>query len=203
MKEYEIDDNNKNIGNLRVYNSINSNVLIESKKNVKYRLLNQHEQQTYIIKIKVDSVDELYSNISVYNKLDVFSIIDEVKKMNNVKNIKKDTILDIIVPSIYLKSFNYDIKNVDLTSLFYSKVNFLKKALMEYNIYNLKKELNNIIITYNDFKNRKEYEFLTADEKKEVLKKYIKNVDKIILYIEQNTDKRFGYDYITPIRINK
>ena len=203
MKEYEIDDNNKNIGNLRVYNSINSNVLIESKKNIKYRLLNQHEQQTYIIKIKVDSVDELYSNISVYNKLDVFSIIDEVKKMNNVKNIKKDTILDIIVPSIYLKSFNYDIKNVDLTSLFYSKVNFLKKALMEYNIYNLKKELNNIIITYNDFKNRKEYEFLTADEKKEVLKKYIKNVDKIILYIEQNTDKRFGYDYITPIRINK
>ena len=203
MNEYEININNENIGNIKIYNSIDSNVFIESKKNCKYRLLMENEQQTYIIKIKVDNVDELYDNISIFNKSDVFSMIDDIKNMNNIKNIKKDTILDIIVPKKFLKYFNYDIKKIDLNSLFYSKINFLKGVLNELNIYNLKKELNNIIVSYNEFKNSSEYEFLTDDEKNKVIIKYIKNTDKIIDYIELNTDRRFGCDFVTPIRVNK
>ena len=204
MKEYEIINNNKKVGTVKIYNDIenSSNSMIKSEKDLMYDMVNDIELQTYVISIIVNDEDELYDNISIFKKDDIFDEIEKIKKMNNIKHISKNTKLDIVIPSIYLKYFNKDKNNVNIVSLFHSKVNFLKSVLKEVGGVELKKNLNNIIISYNNYKNSNEYSFLEDEEKNKKIKEYLNEIDKIINYIENNTDYKYGKIFITPIRID-
>ena len=203
MFEYEISDDKRIIGNVKIYNKINNNysTIIESMDNSILKLVKEN-YQSYIINIKVDDEDELYDNVSIYLKNNILDEIENLKKINNIKKIKKDTKLDIIIPGQYLKLFNKNIKDVDLFSLFYSKINFLKETLNKLNNKDLKMKLNNIIISFNNFKNSNEFDFLIDEEKEIKVKKYINEIDKIINSIESSSSYKFGYDFITPIRVN-
>ena len=204
MREYEISDDNKTIGKVKIYNEMNIpfDSVIESMDNSIYKLLNDSNLQSYIINIVVNDEDDLYDKISIYTKDNILDEVERIKKYNNIKHIKKDTKLDIIIPSSYIKYFNKNINNIDLLSMLYSKIEFIKNVLKESDNKELKVNLNNIIISFNNYKNSSEYEFYTDDEKNKEYKKYNVELDKIINKIENITSYKFGKDYVTPIRIN-
>ena len=204
MKEFEISNDNKVLGKVKIYNEIDSvsNDIIGSKDNSMYNIISDNELQSYIISVTVNSEDELYDKISIYLKDKILEEIENIKKMNNIKHIKKNTTLDIIIPSIYLKKFDKNINNIDLVSLLCSKIDFVKKALIELDNKDLKVSLNNIIISFNNFKNSNEYEFLTNEEKGVKVKQYIIDIDNIIKTVENNTPYKFGRDFVTPIKVN-
>lgn len=207
MKEYEISNNDKVLGKVSLYlDNIKknlSNSLIESKSNLSFNVIDKTKYQTYEIEYLINDVDDLFDIVSkyIYDNDKVFETIEEIKKSNNIKTIKKDTNIKIIIPEIYLSKLNIDKNNVDLTSLFYSKIYFLKSVLESIN--SITEELNNIFNDYNNYINSNEYEFLTDDELKENINLYLKRVDKLIDIVEDNTDYKYGRNYIIPIKIIK
>ena len=201
MKEYEISNDDKYIGKIKVFNEVNNTYIIETKDKCLYDVIKENELQTYIISINVNNDDELYDKVSIYKKDNIFEEIEKIKKNNNIKHIKKDTVLDIIVPSTYLKKYNKNINNIDILSLFFSKIEFIKKSINNLNDKDLKIKMNGIITNYNNYKNSNEYDFLTDEEKEDNIKKYNKELDIIIKKIENNTSFKFGKNFITPIRI--
>ena len=204
MKEYEISSDNKNIGKVKIYDDIShiNSLLIKSKINTKYSILKDNNYQTYIINITINDEDELYNKISIYKDKNIIEEIERIKEYNKIKHITKNTTIYIIIPSIYLKKFNINLDNIDLTSVLYSKINFVKKVLIEKKYIDLKDKLNDIIINYNNMKNSKEYEFLTDEEKNIKIKIIIEKINNIITYIEKNTSYKYGQNFITPIKIN-
>lgn len=203
MKEYEISDDNKVIGKVKVYNEMNIpfDSVIVSMNNSIYKIMSDSDLQSYIISIVVNDEDELYDNISIFIKDNILEEVERIKKLNNIKHIKKNTKLDIIIPSSYIKNFNKNINNIDILSLLYSKIEFIKNVLNVLDDKELKLDLNNIIISFNNYKNSSEYEFYTDDEKNKQYKKYNIELDKIVNKIENDTSYKFGKDYVTPIRI--
>ena len=131
----------------------------------------------------------------------IFEKIEEIKKYNNISSIKRDTNINIIIPEIYLSNFNKTNKDYELHSFFNSKVHFIKKVIENKIQDDITKDLNNIITEYNNYINSNEYEFYTDIEKEESIRNYITKVDKIIYNIEQNTNYKYGINFIVPIKI--
>ena len=204
MIEYEINEGNKRIGIVKLMNNIPDNIssIITSPKNLMYDILYNKSLQTYIISVIVNNDDELYDIVNLYEKEDVFKTIDIIKSMNNIKHIKNNTKLDIIIPENYLKYFGKDKKNTNLVSLMFSKIEFVKNVIKETNDINLKNKLNNIIMSYNNYKNSPEYEFYLDKEKEKKVSEYISKLDSIIESLEDGTNYKYSVDFITPIRIN-
>ena len=121
---------------------------------------------------------------------------------NNIKNIKKGTKINILVPLIYLQKLGFSKDDIDLQSLFLSKVYFVKETITSLKNNVLVENLNNLINQYNNYINNNEYEFLTDEEKEENIHKYINKIDKFIEEIEYNTNYKYGKDYIVPIKIS-
>ena len=203
MLEYEISNDNKNLGKVKVFNKLDNidTTLITDKKNYKYKLSNNN-YQTYIITINVNNDDDLYDKVSIYKNDNIFEEIEQIKHYNNIKHIKNNTILDIIVPYSYLKNFNTNIDNIDLISLLSSKIYFIKNVLDSKPNTELKNNVNNIINDFNKLKHSSEYDFLTDEEKENKINKYIKEIDKVIDILEENTTYKYGENFITPIKIN-
>ena len=113
MKEYEIYDNNIRLGIVKLYeNNISNNInnsIIEDNKMFRNIIFNKSNKQTYLVSIIVNDIDELYDVVSKYNIDNVYEEIDNIKKYNNIKSIKKNTKLDIIVKENDLYLYNKSI----------------------------------------------------------------------------------------------
>lgn len=196
MIDYEISNNNVILGNVHIFkNNIKNNFdnsIINYTTTQKYKF-NEFNLQSYIINVTVNDIDDLYDIISKYKKDKIFEEIDKIKEYNNIKTIKKNTKLDIIIKKQYLKYFKYE--SINKESVLESKLYFIKNTL------DLEK-YQNIINEYNSYKNNTLYEFMTDEEKNSKLDTLIKNIDEIIKKVETNTTYRYGIDYIKPIRLN-
>ena len=196
MIDYEISNNNIVLGNVHIFkNNIKNNFdnsIINYTTTQKYKF-NEFNLQTYIINVTVNDIDDLYDIISNYKKDKIFEEIDKIKEYNNIKTIKKNTKLDIIIKKQYLKYFKYE--SINKESVLESKLYFIKNTL------DLEK-YQNILNEYNSYKNNSLYEFMTDEEKNNKLDTLIKNIDEIIKTIETNTTYKYGIDYIKPIRLN-
>ena len=209
MKDYEIYSSDKIVGKVRIFKSnINKNLknsLIISKNNFKYDFINHNtEMQTYELIFDINDVDDIYDIVTKYkcNEVEIFDEVDNIKKYNNLKSIKKNTELKIIIPEIYLNNFNKNKdNNIDKESLLKSKVYFIKKIIeLEHNNF-IMNELNSIINEYKYFKESSEYEFTTDIERENKLNTTINNINKIIKEVEQSTNYKYGKDFIIPIAI--
>lgn len=204
MKEYEISINDNVLGKVKVYkDNITNDIkksLIESNSGLSFD--NSAEcLQTYEIVVRVDNVDELYDIVSkyIYNSDKIFKQIEEIKKYNDIKFIKKDTDLKIVVPECYLTNLNISKENIDYNSLVNSKVYFIKNTTKDINLI---ENLNSIIEEYNNYIKSNEYEFYEMEEKNKVISKYLYELDKLIENIENSTKYKYAVDYVIPIRIS-
>lgn len=196
MIDYEISNNNVILGNVHIFkNNIKNNFdnsIINYTTTQKYKF-NEFNLQTYIINVTINDIDDLYDIISKYKKDKIFEEIDKIKEYNNIKTIKKNTKLDIIIKKQYLKYFKYE--SINKESVLESKLYFIKNTL------DLEK-YQNILNEYNSYKNNTLYEFMTDEEKNNKLDELIKNIDEIIKKVETYTTYKYGIDYIKPIRLN-
>lgn len=209
MKEYEISYNNKNVGVVKLFNeNINKDIknsFIISENNIEYEILNYNtDMQQYSISLTINNVDDLYDIVSKYkyNEKDIFEEIDNIKKYNNIKNIRKDTTIKIIIPEIYLNNLNISKKNIDKESILDSKIYFVKKVLEKYNDNELANKLNYTINNYDNYKNNLEYEFYTDEEKESIIIETVDKVNVLIDILEDKTKYKYGKDFIIPIIIN-
>lgn len=196
MIDYEISNNNVVLGNVHIFkNNIKNNFdnsIINYTTTRKYKF-NEFNLQTYIINVTINDIDDLYDIISNYKKDKIFEEIDKIKEYNNIKTIKKNTKLDIVIKKQYLKYFKYE--SINKESVLESKLYFIKNTL------DLEK-YQNILNEYNSYKNNSLYEFMTDEEKNNKLDTLIKNIDEIIKKVETNTTYKYGIDYIKSIRLN-
>ena len=206
MKEYEIYDNNIRLGIVKLYeNNINNNInnsIIEDNKMFRNIIFNKGNKQTYLVSINVNDIDELYDVVSKYNSDNVYEEIDNIKKYNNIKSIKKNTKLDIIVKENDLYLFNKSIKDINIDSLINSKIYFIDNVIDDANLVSIKDKLDIIKNDYDNKKSSSTYEFLLEEEKENVLKDYLVSLDKLIKFIEDNTNYRYGIDYVISIKVD-
>ena len=204
MKEYEISVNNKNKGKVKIFkDNLNKNIknsLITSNKEYKFNIVDYKDDlKQYIISFIVNDTDELYDIVSKYTyNNEIFNVIEEIKKYNNIKNIKKNTLINIVIPEIYLNNLNINKDNIDKESLLNSKIYFVNKVSTLLNIEDKSKLIKD---NYNNYINSKEYEFLTDKEKISYIDKYLKEIDNIIKDIETKYNYKYGKDFIIPIKI--
>ena len=206
MQEYEISNNNKILGKIKIYNNINDNlnnsIIIDNKNFKKIILKNNNILQTYIVSVNINSDDDLYDILNKYYDGDIFEKINERKKYNNLKNIKTNTIINIIINYKTLYIFNKDLNNINLDSLIESKIFFIKNVNKTLHNVNMIDELNLIISSYNEKKKDSMYDFLEDDEKKKILNEYIEKLDNMIENLEENTIYKYGVDFVIPIKLN-
>ena len=206
MKEYEIYDNNIRLGIVKLYeNNISNNInnsIIEDNKMFRNIIFNKNNKQTYLVSINVNDIDELYDAVSKYNSDNVYEEIDNIKKYNNIKSIKKNTKLDIIVKENDLYLFNKSIKDINIDSLINSKIYFIDNVIDDANLVSIKDKLDIIKNDYDNKKSSSTYEFLLEEEKENVLKDYLISLDKLIKFIEDNTNYKYGIDYVISIKID-
>ena len=206
MKEYEIYDNNIRLGIVKLYeNNISNNInnsIIEDNKMFRNIIFNKSNKQTYLVSIIVNDIDELYDVVSKYNIDNVYEEIDNIKKYNNIKSIKKNTKLDIIVKENDLYLFNKSIKDINIDSLINSKIYFIDNVIDDANLVSIKDKLDIIKNNYDNKKSSSTYEFLLEEEKENVLKDYLVSLDKLIKFIEDNTNYKYGIDYVISIKID-
>lgn len=206
MKEYEIYDNNIRLGIVKLYeNNISNNInnsIIEDNKMFRNIIVNKGNKQTYLVSINVNDMDELYDIVSKYNIDNVYEEIDNIKKYNNIKSIKKNTKLDIIVKENDLYLFNKSIKDINIDSLINSKIFFIDNVIDDANLVSIKDKLDIIKNDYDNKKSSSTYEFLLEEEKENVLKDYLVSLDKLIKFIEDNTNYKYGIDYVISIKID-
>mgnify|MGYP004469816869 CR=1 FL=1 len=206
MQEYEISNNNKILGKIKIYNNINDNlnnsIIIDNKNFKKIILKNNNILQTYIVSVNINSDDDLYDILNKYYDGDIFAKINEIKKYNNLKNIKNNTNINIIIDYKILNIFNKNLNDINLDSLIESKINFIKNVNKTLHNVNMIDELNLIISSYNEKKKDSMYDFLEDDEKKEILNEYIEKLDNMIENLEENTIYKYGVDFVIPIKLN-
>lgn len=206
MLEYEISNHNKLLGKVVVYkNNIKDNLInsiLRTDNNFKIIKLDDNSKQKYIISINVNSNDELYDEVSKYYSGDIYLEIENIKKYNKIKNIKKNTKLDIIVDMNKLYLFSKSLKDINLDSLIDSKLYFIDNVINVNNINDISDKYNFIKSSYLDKKNGSTYEFLLEEEKVHILNEYINKLDEVINYIENNTNYKYGRDFVVPIRVD-
>ncbi len=206
MQEYEISNNNKILGKIKIYNNINDNlnnsIIIDNKNFKKIILKNNNILQTYIVSVNINSDDDLYDILNKYYDGDIFEKINEIKKYNNLKNIKNNTNINIIIDYKILNIFNKNLNDINLDSLIESKINFIKNVNKTLHNVNMIDELNLIISSYNEKKKDSMYDFLEDDEKKKILNEYIEKLDNMIENLEENTIYKYGVDFVIPIKLN-
>ena len=206
MQEYEISNNNKILGKIKIYNNINDNlnksIIIDNKNFKKIILKNNNILQTYIVSVNINSDDDLYDILNKYYDGDIFEKINEIKKYNNLKNIKDNTNINIIIDYKILNIFNKNLNDINLDSLIESKIIFIKNVNKTLHNVTMIDELNLIISSYNEKKKDSMYDFLEDDEKKKILNEYIEKLDNMIENLEENTIYKYGVDFVIPIKLN-
>ena len=203
-----------NYNNLYIYNDYIIEQLypldIESVNNVADKinyikntyLKNNNILQTYIVSVNINSDDDLYDILNKYYDGDIFEKINEIKKYNNLKNIKDNTNINIIIDYKILNIFNKNLNDINLDSLIESKIIFIKNVNKTLHNVTMIDELNLIISSYNEKKKDSMYDFLEDDEKKKILNEYIEKLDNMIENLEENTIYKYGVDFVIPIKLN-
>lgn len=206
MQEYEISNNNKILGKIKIFNnindSLNNSIIIDNKNYKKIILKNNNILQTYIVSVNINSDDDLYDILNKYYDGDIFEKINEIKKYNNLKNIKDNTNINIIIDYKILNIFNKNLNDINLDSLIESKIIFIKNVNKTLHNVTMIDELNLIISSYNEKKKDSMYDFLEDDEKKKILNEYIEKLDNMIENLEENTIYKYGVDFVIPIKLN-
>ena len=135
MKDYEMYDNETKVGTTYVFlDNINDrckNSIIKTCRNIKYELVKKiNNIQKYELEYTLNNKDDLYSIVSKYIDDDKnrFKEIDNIKKYNNIKKIKKNQIILIPLPEPYLKKLNVSKDNIDTNSLINAKIYFINKV---------------------------------------------------------------------------
>lgn len=208
MKEYEISINEKKVGKIKLFiDNLKKNIknsLIRKNEDKSFKVVNYKDDiQTYEITLKINNDDELYDIVSKYTyNNEIFKNIEDIKKYNNIKNIKNDTLIKIILPEIYLNNLGLSKDNLNKESVLNSKLYFVKKVIEETEKKDLISKYNILLNNYNSFKNSNEYQFYTDTEIENNIIKYIKEIDEIISFLENTTLYRYKKDFIKPIKIN-
>lgn len=208
MKEYEISIDNNVLGNAKIYfDNIKDDLkssLIESNGGLTFLNVDE-DSQTYEITFIVDSVDDLYDVVSKFisDSDQVFKYIEEIKEYNDIKYIKKDTNIRVVVSEKNLNKLDISKNNIDYNSLLKSKIHFIKSVIPKLNSNEIVSSLNNIINEYNNYINSSEYEFLTDDEKRDKINEFLNGLNKLIEFIENNTKYKYGKNYVVPIKIRR
>lgn len=201
MNEYEIIDNNKKIGKIKIFKyspDFNKSILT-TLYNKKYK--KNDNKQKYIIKININNENELYNIVSKYKKENISKELETIKKVNNIKHLTKPTIITITLSLNELKLLGINEPKINLESLFNSKIYFIKKVLEIYESENIKTEIKNIIDSYKSTKTNIEYDFYTDEEKNNFNREYIAKLQKIIKVLEDNTKYKYQIDFIYPIEL--
>lgn len=205
MQEYEILNNNKVLGKVKIYsdkyNSLNNSIIIN---NIDYKkiVLKHDNLQTYIINVVVDDIDFLYDIVSKYCNSDIYKEIDKIKKYNKIKNIKKDTNINLILDKKSLKIFNKKISDVNIESLIESKIYYVENVVNNIDLPIIKNKIDILKDNYYKKISDSTYEFLLEEEKKSLLNNYNKCLNELIDYIDNNTDYKYGNDFVKSIKID-
>lgn len=205
MQEYEILNNNKVLGKVKIYsdkyNSLNNSIIIN---NIDYKkiVLKHDNLQTYIINVVVDDIDFLYDIVSKYCNSDIYKEIDKIKKYNKIKNIKKGTNINLILDKKSLKIFNKKISDVNIESLIESKIYYVENVVNNIDLPIIKNKIDILKDNYYKKISDSTYEFLLEEEKKSLLNNYNKCLNELIDYIDNNTDYKYGNDFVKSIKID-
>ena len=205
MQEYEILNNNKELGKVKIYsdkyNSLNNSIIIN---NIDYKkiVLKHDNLQTYIINVVVDDIDFLYDIVSKYCNSDIYKEIDKIKKYNKIKNIKKDTNINLILDKKSLKIFNKKISDVNIESLIESKIYYVENVVNNIDLPIIKNKIDILKDNYYKKISDSTYEFLLEEEKKSLLNNYNKCLNELIDYIDNNTNYKYGNDFVKSIKID-
>ncbi len=205
MQEYEILNNNKVLGKVKIYsdkyNSLNNSIIIN---NIDYKkiVLKHDNLQTYIINVVVDDIDFLYDIVSKYCNSDIYKEIDKIKKYNKIKNIKKDTNINLILDKKSLKIFNKKISDVNIESLIESKIYYVENVVNNIDLPIIKNKIDILKDNYYKKISDSTYEFLLEEEKKSLLNNYNKCLNELIDYIDNNTNYKYGNDFVKSIKID-
>lgn len=209
MQDYEMYDGDVKKGIINVYwDNVNSKCkssIINSDKGIKYRIINPLEDgQKYELTFIVDNIDDLYDIVSKYisNDKDRFLEIDKIKEINNIKNIKKEQIIRLLVPVTYLKYFNKSTRDIDKNSIINSKIYFINKVCESNKLSDIKQELENIIKYFNNIISSNEYAFYEQEEKDSFAKKAIDKLNVLIRKIEDSTSYKYGKHFLVNLKIN-
>ena len=205
MQEYEILNNNKVLGKVKIYsdkyNSLNNSIIIN---NIDYKkiVLKHDNLQTYIINVVVDDIDFLYDIVSKYCNSDIYKEIDKIKKYNKIKNIKKGTNINLILDKKSLKIFNKKISDVNIESLIESKIYYVENVVNNIDLPIIKNKIDILKDNYYKKISDSTYEFLLEEEKKSLLNNYNKCLNELIDYIDNNTNYKYGNDFVKSIKID-
>lgn len=209
MKNYEMYDGDNKKGTIKVYwdniNNKNKTSIIETDKDKKYKIVSVDEDgQKYEISLLVNNVDDLYDIVKKYVEDDKkrFEEIDKIKEYNNIKHIKKEETIKVLLPYEYLKYFNKKDSDIDKNSIINSKIYFIKKASEKDKLEEIKKELNIIIEYFNNIINSNEYGFYEEKEKNNFQDKALKELDNIIKKVEETTNYIYGKQFLVNIKVN-
>ena len=172
MRDYEMFDGDIKTGTINIYwDNINKDCkdsIIRSDDGNKYRAVSIDDNiQKYEIEFVIDDVDDIFDIVSKYISDDSlkFKEIDKIKNYNNIKNVKKDQSIKLLIPSSYLKYFNKSLKDVDKNSIINSKIYFIKNVCDSNKMDDIRSELNNIISYFNSIINSNEYACYEVSEK--------------------------------------
>lgn len=205
MQEYEISNNNKVLGKVKIYsdryNSLNNSIIIN---NIDYKkiVLKHDNLQTYIINVVVDDDDLLYDIVSKYCNSDIYKEIDKIKRYNKIKNIKKGTNINLILDKKLLKIFNKKISDVNIESLIESKIYYIENVVNNIDLPIIKNKIDILKDNYYKKISDSTFEFLLEEEKKSLLNNYNKCLNELIDYIDNNTNYKYGNDFVKSIKID-
>lgn len=205
MQEYEILNNNKVLGKVKIYtdkyNNLNNSIIVN---NIDYKkiVLKHNNLQTYIINVVADDIDFLYDIVSKYCNSDIYKEIDKIKKYNKIKNIKKGTNINLILDKKSLKIFNKKISDVNIESLIESKIYYVENVVNNIDLPIIKNKIDILKDNYYKKISDSTYEFLLEEEKKSLLNNYNKCLNELIDYIDNNTNYKYGNDFVKSIKID-
>ena len=208
MKDYEMYDNETKVGTTYVFlDNINDrckNSIIKSCRNIKYELVKKiNNIQKYELEYTLNNKDDLYSIVSKYIDDDKnrFKEIDNIKKYNNIKKIKKNQIILIPLPEPYLKKLNVSKDNIDTNSLINAKIYFINKVCENNKLKIIKSKLDKIVNNFKSIINNKNYLIYTDEEKDKIKNKALILLNELVLYVEEKTNYKFGKHFTICLKI--
>ena len=209
MKDYEMYDNDIKVGITNIYwdniNNKYNNSIIKSIKNATYKIVSISDKvQYYELEFIIDNRDDLYDIVSKYilDDNEKFVEIDRIKNNNNIKRIRKNQLIKIIILEKYLKCFDITKKDIDLNSLINAKIYFINKVCENNkNLDNLKVKLEQVINNFKNIINSKEYTFYLDNEKNKIKNRALDMLNDLVLIVENKTSYRFGKDFAVPLKV--
>lgn len=101
-----------------------------------------------------------------------------------------------------LKIFNKKISDVNIESLIESKIYYVENVVNNIDLPIIKNKIDILKDNYYKKVSDSTYEFLLEEEKKSLLNNYNKCLNELIDYIDNNTNYKYGNDFVKSIKID-